>query len=147
MFKSKKVLVVGSLLLAAGLAGAHEDVQNEAVKARMIAMKEVGGAMKVLGDMAKGQSAFDAAAADAALGTLAEKAAATPALFEAQEDDPKSEARPAIWENFDDFSAKAMALETAAKGAMGKIAAQGDIGPVMGQLGGTCKGCHQTYRE
>lgn len=43
-------------------------------------------------------------------------AAGTPGLFEANETDPKSEALPEIWTNFDDFVAKAAELETIATG-------------------------------
>lgn len=78
-----------------------------AVKARMDAMSVIGAQMKVLGNMAKGQVAFDASAAQAAAALVAEQAAAVPALFETQVDDPKSEADPAIWTNYPDFSAKA----------------------------------------
>lgn len=142
-----KGLCAAVLSLAAAAAFAHEGVKNEAVMARMMAMKSIGAATKVLGQTAKGEVAFDAAAVEAALATLAEQAAATPALFEAEEDDPKSEAKPAIWSDFADFSVKAMALETAAQGAMGQMRSAEDVGGALREIGATCKGCHQSYRE
>lgn len=141
--KTKMIAVTLSLGVAAATM-AYADVSNPAVAARMEAMKDIGGSMKTLGDMAKGSVDFDAEAAQAALATVAESAAVLPALFEAQESDPESEAKPEIWTNWDDFVSKAEALEAAAAGAT--IASSDDIGPAMGALGGSCKSCHSEYR-
>lgn len=124
-------------------ASAHADVENPAVKARMAAMKTIGGSMKTLGGMAKGAVAFDAAKAQAAVDAIAEQAELIPALFEANETDPKSEAAPAIWTNYDDFLKKTDMLKTAASVT---LASQADLGPAMGGLGGSCKACHTDYR-
>lgn len=143
----KKAIVAG-LVVAAGLAGAlwaEGEASNPVVKARMEAMEQIGGGMKVLGSMAKGEMAFDAAAAQAAVATIVAESEKVPALFEAQEDDPASEALPAIWEDYADFTAKAMDLNAAAKGVT--ITAEADLGGAMGALGGTCKACHSKYRE
>ena len=104
--KAKYILPL-FLAVTASAALGHGGVLNAAVLARMEAMKAIGDATKVLGEMAKGAVAFDANAARAAAETIATHAADTPALFEAREADPKSEAKPGIWENFADFTAKA----------------------------------------
>jgi len=130
--------------LAAMPTLAHSEVTNEAVKARMAAMKTIGGGMKTLGDMAKGAMAFDAVAAQGAVDSIEVAAAKVPALFEPQETDPKSEAKPEIWTNWDDFVTKAEALEKAAAGIA--ISAEADIGAAMGALGGACKACHSDYK-
>ena len=106
----------------------------------------ISGAMKELGNMAKGSVAFDADAANAALGVLRDEAGKTVALFEAHEDDPKSEARAEIWANFSDFTAKAGALEAAAV-SVGAVASLEDVRSALGTLGQTCKACHKPYRE
>ncbi len=126
---------------------AHSGVKNPAVMARMEAMSAVGDAMKVLGDMAKGKTAFDAAKAEDALKALQIEAEAIPALFEAREDDPKSEALPSIWEDYEDFSAQAQAMGAAAAAARGQLSTQDDVGLALQGLGQTCKGCHKTYRK
>lgn len=59
----------------------------------------------------KGAIAFDPVVARAAAEEIATHAARIPALFETPATDPKSEAHPAIWQDFDDFAAKARDLE------------------------------------
>ncbi len=134
-------------LICAGTAFAHSGVKNAAVLARMDAMSGIGAQMKVLGKMAKGQTKFDAKAASAATAAIAKYAAATPDLFQARENDPKSEALPAIWTNFEDFAEKSRALETVALKFSAAINQPTDLAQAMPQLGETCKACHKLYRE
>ena len=130
---------------AAGAVLAHEGVENETVLARMDGMKELGQELKTLGAMAKGQQAFDADAAQAALDRIAEGAAQIAGQFEAEVVVEKSEARPAIWRNWEDFTAKADAL--AQRSAALRVTRPGDLGPALRDLGGACKACHTDYRE
>ena len=132
---------------AATAALAHSGVQNAAVKARMDGMSAIGENLKIIGLMAKGETAFDADAARSAAAEIARHASETPALFEAQEEDPKSEALPSFWENFDDFTTKANAMEKVALGLSTSIQAADDLGLAMDALGGTCKACHSQYRQ
>ncbi len=143
----KPYVLVGAIVLVAGTAWAHSGVKNPAVQARMHAMSVIGAEMKTLGLMLKGEKAFDASLAQAAAGKIAEHAGQTPDLFRANEDDPKSEAKPEIWENFDDFSAKAIALQDVAIKVSASIASKDDLGQAMKALGDTCKSCHKDYRE
>jgi len=129
------------------MAWAHQGVQNPAVKARMDGMSAIAENLKVIGTMAKGEIAFDANAAREAAAAMAEHAAATPDLFEANETDPKSEALPAIWDKFDDFTAKALELESIAKGLSASISSPADLRSALGALGENCKSCHEKYRE
>lgn len=135
------------VLMAATATLAHEGVQNPAVKARMDEMSAIADNLKILGQMAKGEAAFDAAAARSAAAAIATHAAATPALFEANETDPKTEALPAIWTNFDDFSAKALELEAIARSYATSINEASDLTAAMGDFAANCKACHQLYRE
>lgn len=143
----RKPILAGLFILAGAAAFAHSGVRNQAVLARMEAMKSIGDAMKVLGGMAKGQSAFDAGAAQAAAARIARHAAETPALFDPRETDPKSEAKPEIWADFADFTAKAEALETVAADLSTSIATPDDLVPAVQRLGQACKACHSLYRE
>ncbi len=149
MNRSTKLLAAATLSLTATMvstAFAHDDVKNPAVIARMSAMEAIGGSMKTLAGMAKGEMAFDSAKAEAAMAVIAREGMTVPALFEAKESDPKSEALPAIWENWSDYVAKSEAMVVAAKGN----AALPDLGSLqasLGKVGGTCKACHSDYRK
>ena len=144
---NKRCIAAGVILATATAALAHQGVMNPAVKARMDGMSAIAESLKTLGMMARGATAFDAEAARGAASAIATHASALPGLFEANETDPMSEARPAIWTNFDDFSAKASELESIAAGLSASISTPEDLGPAMGSLGASCKSCHSIYRE
>ena len=144
---NRKYLFAAGLFFAATATFAHDGVQNAAVKARMDAMAKIGESTKVLGLMAKGATPFDAAQAQAAALAIATHAAQTPDLFRMQEDDPKSEALPVIWEKLDDFTAKAGALQAVATQYSTSISSLEDVQAALISLGGQCKACHSTYRE
>ncbi len=126
-------------------AFAHEGVKNPAVAARMNIMSEIAAATKVLGDMAKGVTAFEADRAEAAVIQISKEAAKIHDLFLAEEDDPKSEARPEIWTTFADFSAQATALKSAADG-VGSLVSLDDVKAALPKIGATCASCHKAYR-
>ncbi|WP_371169517.1 c-type cytochrome [Aliiroseovarius sp. 2305UL8-7] len=125
---------------------AHQDATNPVVIERMKTMEAIGGAMKTLAGMAKGEMAFDAAKADAAVATIAENGMMVPEKFMANETDPATEALPAIWENWDDFVKKSEDMVMAAK-SVGPITDEASLGAALGQIGGTCKACHRDYRK
>lgn len=132
-------------LSLAGIAAAHQGVKDAKVKAWMHAMGEAGQASKVLGGMAKGSVGFDASKAAEAQATLIEVAANIPALFEQPAADPVSEALPAIWEDFADFSDKAEAMKIAAEGM--DVSSAEVLGNSVRSLGRSCGGCHRSYRK
>jgi cytochrome c556 len=137
-----KTLILG-LVMVGGIAFAG-NATDPIAKARQDLMDSNGGAAKVLGGMAKGEVAFDAAAAAAAKATLVANAADIPVKFKDQATDPASHAKPEIWANWDDFAAKA--------GDLGKAAAALDTTSLdtlkagMGGVGGACGACHQAYK-
>jgi len=108
-------------------------------------MKAIGGSMKVLGDMAGGKTAYDAAAAEEAKAKLVAAVAEIPTSFATQgAADPNSEAKPEIWANWDDFLKDAQTLKAAADAA--DVSSVDTIKTAMGALGGVCKDCHTEYR-
>ncbi|WP_343080608.1 cytochrome c [Ostreiculturibacter nitratireducens] len=132
------------LALSAGVAIAKEEAQNPAVKARQNAMETIAANVKVLGDMAGGKAEFDEAKAAEAAAVVAATALTVPGLFEAEEDDPASEALPDIWMDFADFTTKSDAVVAAAQ-AIDTSSVSG-LQAGMGALGGACKSCHTAYR-
>jgi cytochrome c556 len=142
--KFTKLLIAGAIL-AGGVAYAEGDRTDPMAIARSDLMKTVGKNTGILGDMAGGKTAYDAAAAEAAKAALIEASAGIEAAFKEQGGaDPASEAKPEIWTSWDDFLKKAGALNAAAT-AM-DVASAETIGAGMGGIGGSCKDCHTTYR-
>ncbi|NCV11714.1 MAG: cytochrome c [Rhodobacteraceae bacterium] len=64
--------------------------------------------------------------------------------FEANETDPKSEALPAIWENWDTFVEMADDLTFAAEG-LDTTSLDGMRGG-LGNIGASCGACHKKFR-
>jgi cytochrome c556 len=139
-----KAFALGAVL-AAGAAFAQEDPTDPQAVARSELMKMVGMNTGILGNMASGKEAFDAAKAEGAKAALIDAAAKVEAAFMEQGGaDPASEAKPEIWSNWDDFLAKAKAMGDAA--AAVDVASVETIGAGMGAIGGACKDCHTSYR-
>lgn len=146
MFTRKSALV-GALALGTLATAAFAAAMDPDVRARQEAMGLVGSNVKKIALMVKGDVDFDAAAAQAAFAKIAEKAEMVPALFETKSNsDPEAEAKDAIWENWDDFTAKAGALQMAAEAGMGVDSPEA-LAAAMGPLSETCKACHSTYKE
>jgi cytochrome c556 len=142
--KFVKAAVIGALLTA-GAAFAEGDRTDPNAIARSDLMKTIGKNTGILGDMAGGKAAHDAAAAEGAKAAIIEAAAKIEETFKEQgAADPASEAKPEIWANWDEFLADAKALGDAA-GAM-DVASAETIGAGMAALGGACKDCHTDFR-
>jgi cytochrome c556 len=144
MNRLTKALALG-LTLFAGMALAEAEATDPLVIAQKDLMKSFGGAAKTLGGMAKGEVAFDAAAAAAAKDVLVKGAADIPVKFKTAGNDPASDAKPEIWTGWDAFVAKADGLGKAAAGL--DVASLDGIKAGMGDVGGACKACHTDYRK
>lgn len=138
-----RTLAFGLIALAG--AAAAQQAANPVVRDRMAAMDTIRVNTGVLGNMASGRAAFDADAAIAAKTALAAVAAELPALFEAPETDPLSKASARIWSDYAGFTREAEVLLTAAE-ALDTSSLDG-IKAGMGAVGGTCRACHQAYRN
>ncbi|WP_283177050.1 cytochrome c [Gemmobacter sp. 24YEA27] len=133
-----------SILLATA-AFAAEPSQPEAIE-RAKLMKEIGTNSKILGEMASGKAPYDAAAADAAKTVLIAAAGRIDTVFAtAGAEDPVSEALPAIWTSWEDFTTKSAGFGQAA-GALDTSSAE-TIKTGMASIGASCKACHSVFRE
>ena len=132
-----------ALILVGGVALAEGAVDPD-VKARQDLMAANGAAMKTLGGMASAKIAFDATAAEAAKQVLIANAAGTLEVFKNQASDPTGHASNSIWTAWDDFSAKAGDMGTAAA-ALDTTSAE-SVAAGLGAIGGTCKACHTAYK-
>ena len=143
MNKTKNALTALTIC-AATAAFAHGGVKDPDVMARMDAMSAIGKATQTLGDMARGKIPLHQAKARMARDTLSLNAAKITTLFENAATDPKSEALPAIWEDWSDFADRAEAMEQAALAL--EFTDRGVLSTTMRDLGATCGGCHKRYR-
>jgi len=137
-----KTLMAATLLIA-GAAFAAEPTDPNVI-ARQDLMKTIGMNTKVLGDMAGGKAAYDAAKAAEAKAALIAAAADIGPKYEPITTDPAQETLPAVWTNWDDFVKKGEALTVAATAI--DVSSAETIGAGMGAIGGSCKDCHTTYR-
>jgi cytochrome c556 len=109
-------------------------------------MKKIGGSMGALAGIAKGEKPYDEAVVKASLTTISESIKAFPDQFPAGSD-AGSEASPKIWENMDDFKAKAAKLGADADAQLAQLPAdQAGVGAALGVIGKACGDCHQSYR-
>lgn len=115
---------------------------EEAVEIRQAMMKENGGTLRSAGSLS-------GAEAEAAMQTLLDNFNNIPAVFPEGSIVGDSEALPAIWENWEAFTAIAESGATAA--ADGLAAAQaGDTAAYQAAvkaIGATCGTCHQQFRS
>ena len=133
-----------SLLLPSLVAVAGDSPQE----LRHEMMEDVGGAAKTIGAMLKGEKAFDAQAANAALDVWAEAAWDFGKLFpEGSETGFDTEAKSTIWTDrasFDKALAEFKQQADAAVAANPQTLAE--LQPAAGAVFKTCKSCHEGYR-
>ena len=151
----QRIILATALSLLASSVSAEEGPTPEqqaatATENRQAVFKLLGVNIGPIIGMARG-APFDAAAAERNATRMATLAPMIPELFAAmdtREFDVETQALPVIWENPEDFAAKAAALEEAAT-AFAATAAGGDQAATLGglqNLGGTCGNCHDSYR-
>ena len=113
-------------------------------------MEEIGDAMKLIGRELKGDVP-DLAKVRSGAGTIARLAPQASAWFPpgTGPDVGKTEAKAEIWQKPEDFAAKMKTFQQAAKRF--NAAAKGNdlaaIRAAQGDLGKSCKACHDPYRE
>jgi cytochrome c556 len=139
---------IGLLLAAcAGLAAAHDGAKG-VVKDRMDLMKHQQKELKLLGDMARGKTAFDAAEAAKAARELGATTRKIADLFPKGSDGHSSEALDTIWEDWDRFTGNAKDAEAAADALATTLddAAGADWKAGLQKLTDACKSCHESFR-
>jgi cytochrome c556 len=110
-------------------------------------MKANGASMKAINGILEANGSAAEVAAEAT--KINAKAMELATLFPAGSDQGDTKAKPEIWQNQDDFTAKLKALQD--ESAMLVTAANGgDMAAVKAQydkLGGTCGACHKVYKN
>lgn len=149
-----RLSVVASLTLLAAAAAVAAPLSKQAalkiMHERHEGMEAVGKANKLLRREISSNTPNVAAIRRSAT-TMAALAAKSPGWFP-QGTGPemgKTGAKPEIWQKPADFAAKVRDFQAASK-ALHQAAARGDMAAIKagyGKLGGTCKGCHDLYRN
>lgn len=137
----------------------HEQASgSKAIAARQNIMKGNGKAMKALSAMAKGDTEFDAVAANEYLASIHQTAQELPMLFpedsqtgagheHSDASEHVTEAAHAIWENSEEFEA---ALDQYIADTGEAVAADPqtpeELGAAMAMFAGNCKTCHADFR-
>lgn len=147
-----KTKIIAAVMLAAiagiGIAEAAGSA-DDAIQVRQDEMKANNKAMGALVAILKGETPYDAATVKAATDSItaatamAEAANAWDASF--QTGSVKTRAKPEVWSDAAGFASAREKLAT----AVANITAttdQASFKQAFMQLGGACKGCHETYR-
>jgi cytochrome c556 len=121
--------------------------QGDPIRQRQDLMKNNQEQVRALTGMARGQTLFNAATAQAALQRIEQNARQVPALFPAGSQQGKTAALPVIWERKADFDARARKLEQDAKAAQTGLTDQASLQAAVQRVGQNCGGCHETYRR
>ena len=129
------------------IAFAHSGVKDKNVKERMMVMKAMADNTKIIGQMLKGKTSFDENEAKLALERLSSLSLKTPKVFEVNATDPKSEAKPAIWDEFDEFTKLSQDLAEATEVLARSVGTINDLRPALKRVSSGCKACHSKYRE
>lgn len=131
---------------------AHEGATG-IVKQRMDAMSEMGDAVKVIADMAKGKSEFDIEEVRASTKVLASHAGNIVDHFPDSEESRNShvsEALPTIWESWEKFERQAADLENALRELEKDVAADLDqrtLRIAFARTAKACSACHDDFRK
>lgn len=149
--KSTTALVLSAAIVAtAGMADSHaKEGMEPAVAARHHQMQMVGYNIGILGAVAKGEMEFDAAMVSSAaknLNALASMDRATLWIEGTEQGTAEgSRAKAEIWSDPDGFAERFQAMADASA-ALIDAADLDAVRAGMGDLGGTCKACHEKYR-
>lgn len=137
-------LPAAALALVATMAFADDDPRH----VRHELMEDVGGAAKPVGNILKGEDAFDAATVMESLETMDEVAAQFGDLFPPGSDTGMdTEAAPAIWEDREGFEdALAKWSDAVDKAIDLQPQSLEELKPAAGPVFQACKNCHDDYR-
>ena len=144
--KITKLLIL-IFVTVSSIAFAHSGVKDKNVKERMMVMKAMADNTKIIGQMLKGKTSFDENEAKLALERLSSLSLKTPKVFEVNATDPKSEAKPTIWDEFDEFTKLSKDLAETTEVLAGSVGTINDLRPALKRVSSGCKACHSKYRE
>ncbi|SLN28947.1 Cytochrome c-554 precursor [Roseivivax jejudonensis] len=140
-----------ALVLALASPAVAQDFEGH-IKARQGMFRIMAINLGIIGDMAKGETEYEAEMAQTAADNLVAVSGINPLVLfpegSSNEAVEGTRALPAIWENTGDVGDKWAAFGTAASDLQA-VAGDGReaLGPALGPVGDACSSCHDEYRE
>jgi len=131
--------------VAIGVTGVA--AQSDAISERRGLMKKNNQHAKSVNAMIRGESPFDASAANAAFTQWGETAARLPKLFPDDSKSGETRALPKIWEDRAGFDARIAALAKAVADGKGKSADLDGLKASFPAVNNACNDCHEGYRR
>lgn len=141
------LLAVGFVASGATAAIAAADAAS-VIAARKANMKKVGVAFRLVMGQSRGGSLDSTGVAAAKdLKTLSAQVDGWFPNGSGPDVDSATRAKTELWSNRADFTAKAKAFSAAAAELEAAAIKGGNVQAAAGKVGGTCKACHDPYRE
>ncbi len=120
---------------------------QDAYTQRTDAMKKMGAMAKTISDMLRGNTEFDADAANASIAAANAALADFGTYFPEGSDGGKSKAGPAIWEDPDGFAAAVSKVQADLAAAVAANPQTPEaVQTTFGMVAGNCKACHEKYQ-
>jgi cytochrome c556 len=146
----RRITITAALTLGLAATAIAQKKPEEVIDYRRAAMTMVGWNFSPMSAMVKGKIPFDAKE----FARHAERIAGiTPQVLEGfakgSDKGAETDAKADIWTHFDDFQSKLNDLVNESK-TMSEVARTGDEAKMKEQfkkLGGTCKACHDKYKQ
>ncbi|EAR08176.1 c-type cytochrome [Reinekea blandensis] len=140
----KPLTVIGAGLLSVAVL-AHADATG-VVKERMDAMSAIGDANKPLVAISRGRADFDLTTVMNSANTIAEHSGSSLLeMFPEGSTSDASDAKEAIWSDWETFSEYAMSMETAAMD-LAEIDNEEAFASAYREVSSNCSGCHRKFR-
>lgn len=146
MLKKMVVTTLAGAVLSTSLAALAED--DPAISYRQKVMGSNGANIGAIADILKFSLPYQDNIKVHA-NELSENASLIPSAFKKNVSEGPTDAKPEIWENWDEFEQYAKDLQNASD-KLAEVAAGGDMAAVGAQLkevGGACKQCHEDFRK
>ena len=148
--KKNAILVLASLLAFSSLASAQFNKPEDATRYRKAGFTIMAAHFSRIGAMVNGKAPFDAAAA-ASNAQLVEQVGTLPwaGFVPGSDSAGGTKAKAEIWTDAAKFKelGDKMQAEMTKLNAAAKTGSLDNIKTAVGSVGGTCKGCHDAFRQ
>jgi len=148
MLKKFFIATLAGTMLATPLLSSAQQEKDPVISYRQKVMSSIGANIGAISDVLKYMLPHEKNI-QAHAEQMASAAALIPSAFKEEVSDGLTDARPGIWESWDEFEQYAGDLESAAN-KLAEVAASGDTGAIGAQVkkvGDACKQCHEDYRK